>query len=152
MLWALPSSAWICSQPGISILPAGFLSSRFVISFGSIALSFHSLLAERFTQDFSDTREFSLQQMGSVFGIARSGYYKWLRQGNATQRCAVDVALTEQIRVVFEHSSGTYGSPRNYAELKSQGVCGSRRRIARLMRAAQLDATPALRRTHTTQS
>jgi len=98
------------------------------------------------------TDEFSLQQMGDAFGVARSGYYKWLRQGRVTQRCAADATLTQQIRAVFEHSSGTYGSPRIYAELKSQGVCCSRRRIARLMRAAKLDATPPRRRSRTTQS
>jgi putative transposase len=95
---------------------------------------------------------FSIQQMCGVFGVARSGYYEWLRQGRATQRSAADAALTKQIRAVFEQSNGTYGSPRIYAELKSQGVCCSRRRIARLMRAAQLNATPARRRPHTTQS
>jgi putative transposase len=96
--------------------------------------------------------EFSLQQMCSVFGVARSGYYKWLRQGSVTQRSAADAALTEQIRAVFEQSGGTYGSPRIYAELKSQDVCCSRRRIVRLMRSANLDATPARRRARTTQT
>jgi hypothetical protein len=69
---------------------------------------------------------FSIQQMCGVFGVARSGYYEWLRKGRVTQRSAADAALTEQIRAVFEQSSGTYGSPRIYAELKSQGVCCSR--------------------------
>ncbi len=96
--------------------------------------------------------EFSIEQMCSVFGGARSGYYKWLRQGSATQRSAADAALTEQIRAVLEQSAGTYGSPRIYAELKSQGVCCSRRRIARLMRTAQRDATPARRCARPTQS
>ena len=98
------------------------------------------------------TAEFSLQQMGSVVGVARSGYYKWLRQGRARQRSAADAVLTEHIRAVFEHRGGTYGSPRIYAELKSQGVGGSRRRIARLMRSAKLAATPPRRRSRTTQS
>jgi putative transposase len=96
--------------------------------------------------------ELSIQQMCSVFGVARSGYYKWLRQGNTTQRSAADAALTEQIRAVFEESAGTYGRPRIYAELEAQGVSCSRRRIARLMRTAGLDATPARRRSRTTQS
>ena len=96
--------------------------------------------------------EFSLQQMCRVFGVARSGYYKWLHQGSVAQRSVADAALTEQIRAVFEQSGGTYGSPRIYAELKSQGVCCSRRRIARLMRSANLDATPARRRARTTQT
>jgi putative transposase len=97
------------------------------------------------------TDEFSIQQLCRVFGVSRNGYYKWLRQGSATQHSTADAALTEQIRAVFEQSAGTYGSPRIYAELKAQGVCCSRRRVARLMRSAQLDATPARRRARTTQ-
>jgi putative transposase len=96
--------------------------------------------------------EFSLQQMCGAFGVARSGYYKWLRQGCASQRSTADAVLTQQIRAVFEQSAGTYGSPRIYAELKAQGVCCSRRRIARLMSAAKLDATSPRRRLRTTQS
>ena len=76
--------------------------------------------------------EFSIQAMGRAFGVARSGYYQWARQGGTTQRVQADAALTETIRTVFEHSGQTYGSPRIYAELKEQGIQASRRRIARL--------------------
>jgi putative transposase len=89
--------------------------------------------------------------MCDVFGVAHSGYYKWQRQARATQCSAADAALTEQIRAVFEQSAGTYGSPRIYAELKAQRVSCSRRRIARLMCATQLDAIPARGRARTTQ-
>ncbi len=57
-----------------------------------------------------------------------------------------------QIRSIFEGSGQTYGSPRIYNELKAQGRRCSRRRVARLMRTAGLDATPPRRRAHTTQA
>jgi putative transposase len=96
--------------------------------------------------------EFSLRAMCRAFGVARSGYYQWQRQGCTTQQVRADSTLTGQIRAVFEKSGQTYGSPRVHAELKAQGVQCSRRRVARLMRAAGLDATPARRRAHTTQA
>lgn len=96
--------------------------------------------------------EFSLRAMCRAFGVGRSGYYQWQRQGARTQQERADSVLTEQIRAVFEQSGQTYGSPRVYEELKAQGVRCSRRHSARLMRAAGLDATPARRRAHTTQA
>jgi transposase InsO family protein len=96
--------------------------------------------------------EFSIRAMCRAFGVVRSGYYAWVRAGCTTQQARADAALTEQIRAIFEHSGQTYGSPRVYAELKAQGVGCSRRRVARLMRLAGLDATPARRRAHTTQA
>ena len=44
--------------------------------------------------------------------------------------------LLEEMRVIFEHSGGTYGSPRIYRALKARGQRVSRRRIERLMRAS----------------
>ena len=43
--------------------------------------------------------------------------------------------LLEEMRVIFEQSGGTYGSPRIYRALKARGQRVSRRRIERLMRA-----------------
>jgi transposase InsO family protein len=96
--------------------------------------------------------EFSIRAMGRAFGVARSGYYQWQRQGCMTQQERAGRVLTEQIRAVFEQRGQTDGSPRVHAELPSQGVRCSRRRVARLMHSAGLDATPARRRAHTTQA
>src|SRR5258708_8250524 len=90
--------------------------------------------------------------MCRAFGVARSGYYKWQRQGCSTQQAQADAALTERIRVAFEQSGHTYGSPRVHAELKVQGIAGSRGGVARLMQAASLEATSPRRRAHTTQA
>ncbi len=42
------------------------------------------------------------------------------------------------MRAAFETSKQRYGSPRVHAELRAQGHCVSRKRIARLMRVAGL--------------
>lgn len=48
--------------------------------------------------------------------------------------------LTAAIQSTFYWSRGTYGAPRIYAELKSQGLECSRPRVARLMRKAGIRA------------
>ena len=46
--------------------------------------------------------------------------------------------LTAQIRTIHARSRGTYGAPRIHAELRYEGVCCSRKRVARLLRLAGL--------------
>jgi putative transposase len=60
--------------------------------------------------------------------------------------------LTSQIQTIFTDSRRTYGSPRIHAELQAQGVRTARKRVARLMRHAQLQARPRRRSVRTTDS
>jgi len=94
--------------------------------------------------------EFSLSLMCRVFGLARSGYYAWKKQGGQSKREQVDNQLTEPIRTAFMTSQATYGSPRIHAELQAQGVECSRHRVARLMRQAGFSAALPRRKTRTT--
>lgn len=63
-----------------------------------------------------------------------------------------DQQLTAQIQTIFTDSRRTYGSPRVPAELQAQGVPTARKRVARLMRHAQLPARPPRPRVRTTAS
>ena len=54
------------------------------------------------------------------------------------QRQQANIVLTAQIRQAFVASDQTYGMPRIRAELQDEGVMASRKRIARLMRQAQI--------------
>ena len=72
-----------------------------------------------------------------VLGVARSAYYAWARRG-VSARAQADADLAEQIAAAHARSRGTYGSPRVHAALPAAGVRTSRRRVARLMRAAGL--------------
>jgi len=66
--------------------------------------------------------------------VSRSAYYA--HRAGPCARSREDAELTERIIAVHEASGGTYGAPRVHAELGDQGRRHSRKRIARLMRAA----------------
>ena len=72
-----------------------------------------------------------------VLEVSPSGYYAWHRRP-ASPRVREDAALTAEIEAIHIHSRGTYGAPRIHAELVARGRRVSRKRVARLMRAAQL--------------
>jgi putative transposase len=83
--------------------------------------------------------EYPVTLICTVLGLARSGYYAWRRRCVSAHQ-ERDQQLTAQIRAVFTDSRRTYGSPRVHAELQAQGVRTARKRVARLMRQAQLRA------------
>ena len=89
--------------------------------------------------------------LSRVQGIARFGYYAWVRRGVSTRHRS-DQALTERITAIHQGSRVTYGSPRVHAALRHAGVRCSRKRVARLMRQAALHGCRARRRTRTTSS
>ena len=72
-----------------------------------------------------------------VLRVARSGYYAWTRRA-VSARVQADVGLSTQIAAARARSRGSYGAPRIHATLRAAGVRTSRRRVARLMRAAGL--------------
>lgn len=78
-----------------------------------------------------------VRAMCRVLGISHSGYYNWLRR-LPSGRAMADAELTQQIRQVHQASDGTYGMPRVRAQLRQQGHCVSRKRVARLMRQAAI--------------
>src|SRR5215210_5151756 len=63
--------------------------------------------------------------------------YAW-RSRPPSERRRQDALLTEKIRQIHSRSRQTYGYPRVHAELRSLGIVCGRRRVARLMRAAEL--------------
>ena len=86
-----------------------------------------------------------------MLGVARSGYYAWRRRGISPRQQA-DQDLTEQIHTLHQQSRQTYGSPRIHAALRRAGTRCSRKRVARLMRQAELAGCRRSRRTRTTHS
>lgn len=69
--------------------------------------------------------------------VSRSGYYAW-RSRPASARVVADEVLTTQIKSAFEDNRRLYGAPRIHAELADAGVNVGRKRVARLMRAAEI--------------
>ena len=76
------------------------------------------------------------------YGVSRSGFYAWLRRG-VSKRSLADGRLLRQIKAIFEASRGRYGSPRVQRVLDQEGVHVGGKRVARLMRQAQLRARAA---------
>ena len=79
--------------------------------------------------------EFRIATMARVLGVSTSGYYAWRRRP-ASARVQADADLTARVEAIHTRSRGTYGAPRVHAELAAAGVAVSRKRVARVMRAA----------------
>lgn len=76
--------------------------------------------------------------MCRVLEVSTSGYYAWAGRG-PSKRSVRDAQLIELIRAIHLESRGTYAVPRVHAELvMGMGMRCSRKRVARLMRAAGL--------------
>jgi putative transposase len=82
--------------------------------------------------------------MCAMYGVTRSGFYAWQRR-HPSARTSEDARLTERIRQVHQQSRGCYGSPRVARQLRCEGEAVGRRRVARLMRRAQLQGRSARR-------
>ena len=94
--------------------------------------------------------EFPVVVMCQVLGVSESGFYAW-RKRPPCRRHREDAQLTKEIRQVFVTHRGRYGSPRIQKELKDQGRRIARKRVARLMREAELSAKHKRRRVLTTK-
>ena len=87
--------------------------------------------------------------MCRMLGVSSSGYYAWQGRGPCA-RARKDGVLAVHIQTIHKRSRGTYGVPRVHAELRDQGVCVGRKRVARLMRAAGLEGVSRRKTTRTT--
>jgi len=91
--------------------------------------------------------------MCEVLEVSRSGYYAWRRRG-PSKRAREEAELKVSLQEAHQRTRGTYGSPRLTQELKSQGWCVGRHRVARLMSEQGLHGLPRRRafRAATTQT
>lgn len=86
-----------------------------------------------------------------VLGVSTSGYYAWTERP-ASARARRDEELGQRVRAAHSASKGRYGSPRVHAELRANGDKVSRKRIARLMKQANLAGRKRRRFRQTTDS
>lgn len=80
--------------------------------------------------------------MCAYLKVTRAGFYAW-QVREASERSTQDAQLLQQVRDVHARSRGFYGSPRVTEQLRQDGVCVGKRRIARLMRLAGLQGRSA---------
>jgi len=81
--------------------------------------------------------EFPVRTLCRVLKVSPAGFYAWRERAPSRRRIA-NAVMTERIRRIHAESDATYGMPRVRAELQAQGECISAKRVARLMRLAQL--------------
>lgn len=81
--------------------------------------------------------EFSILSLCDVFEVSRSGYYEWV-QREPSKREKQDVELTQHIKLIAKANRYVYGVPRIHAELQEQGIRIGRKRVARLMKMADI--------------
>jgi len=75
--------------------------------------------------------------MCQFLGVMRSNYYAW-RHSSPSHREEEDVALKQRVVAIFLEGRQLYGTRVIQSRLAQHGVFTSRRRIARLMKAANL--------------
>jgi transposase InsO family protein len=95
--------------------------------------------------------EFPVRVMCRVLEVSESGYYA-ARRRQPSVRAQHHKLLTLKIKAVFFGGYRSYGSPRMFRHLQAQSIRCSRHQVARLMRAAGLQARARHRRRVTTQS
>ena len=79
-----------------------------------------------------------VQVMCHVLDVSASGFYAWQKRA-PSKRAQRDDQLSLAIAKIHRESRATYGAPRVHFELaEDYGVSCSRKRVARLMRALQL--------------
>ena len=81
--------------------------------------------------------KYPIRKMCKVSKVSPTGFYGW-RDRVHSKRALANTVMTERIRNVHANSDATYRMPRVRAEPMDQGTTISRKRVARLMRNAQL--------------
>ena len=86
--------------------------------------------------------EFSVERMAEMLEVSRSGYYSHLKR-KPSQRSRDNQFLLEKIKMIHKENRGVYGSPRIHAALQHENIQCSRKRVARLMSANNIEARTA---------
>ena len=85
--------------------------------------------------------QYTITKMARLFGVSRSAYYRWARNGVSSRRSAEDMELVRLILEIVTKHHRRYGSPRVRRELRdTYGKRVSLKKVARLMRENNLNA------------
>ena len=96
-------------------------------------------------------REYKIVRLCDVLEVSTSGFYDWLNRPES-KRSYENRALTEKIKHFHKASRGIYGSPKIHADLVADGKKCGVKRVARLMRVADIKSKVARRFIITTNS
>jgi len=84
-------------------------------------------------------QEYSIADLCAVLQVPRSSYYAWRRRV-PSRRAVQNEVLRKKLADLFAANRKVYGSPRLTVCLQREGIPCSRNRVARHMRALQLQA------------
>lgn len=87
-------------------------------------------------------RQYPIQVLCEVLGVAPSGYYDWVQQP-LSARALEDARLLRLISASYTASKGVYGATRVFLDLRESGETCSKHRVARIMRENDLKALHA---------
>lgn len=90
-----------------------------------------------FNKDHRD--QFDVTTMCRVLGVARAGYYAWLKEP-FSDRAKEDACLLALIKASYKASHGVCGSRRIFLDLREAGETCSKHRVERLMRQNNIKA------------
>jgi putative transposase len=94
----------------------------------------------KFKQIHASESPLSIRAHCEVLGVTEQGYHAYVcRLGKPTGRELADAELRPHVIAAHEVGRHTYGTPRLKVELENQGHQVSRRRIARIRDAAELE-------------
>ncbi|MBK9038691.1 MAG: IS3 family transposase [Bdellovibrionales bacterium] len=88
---------------------------------------------------FDLSNEVPIIRLCRHFGVSTSGYYQWKKNGQL-KSMARKMEICKKIEEIFNVSKSTYGSPRIFHELRSEGFSVSENTVAKYMREMGLDA------------
>lgn len=108
-------------------------------------------MSEKYVVIAAHRATYDVTMMCRVLAVSRAGFYAAQRRAPSPHALA-DVQLRALVQGAFTKAKARYGSPRIQRVLKQQGVAIAQKRVARLMREAQLVARPRRRFVVTTQS
>lgn len=100
----------------------------------------------------AEKANYPIALMCRVLEVSRAGLYAWRSRPRLCATKREDIRLLPEIRAIHGSSRETYGSPRVHAELRRRKIRISRKRAARLMRAAGLRGKLRRRFCRTTDS
>lgn len=96
-------------------------------------------------------KEYRITRLFEVLEVSGSGYYDWLDRPES-HRSRENRRLIERIRYHHQRSRAIYGSPKIHEDLIHEGETCSVKRVARLMKAADIQSKMARKFIITTDS
>src|SRR4029077_13156754 len=89
----------------------------------------------------ANRQEFHVTRMGQVLQVSRSGYYDW-QVRKECERSRQDGVLLKKIRKIHLEMKEAYGATKTWRTLQQSGTICGKHRVARLRRAAGIEAPP----------